>query len=254
MEDLSKSQFILLTILVNFVTAVATAILTVSLLDQAPAIVSSTVNHVVERTIETVTKAVPTAIAPSPAPSTQDLVTSALAADAARVVAIYPANAGTSTPAVAVGTYLSGQSIVVTAAADALPHEALIGFSTGDTVPASLSRTGKGLAVYGFASGAKLPNIPDATLVSVKSLKLGQTALAISADGTASTGIVSRAGNGTVNTSLPNIGAGSAAVDLSGNLIGISAGVDGTLIDTDRLAALLAATSTAPTASSTAAK
>jgi len=35
-EGLSKSQLILLTILVNFVTSVATGILTVSLLDYAP--------------------------------------------------------------------------------------------------------------------------------------------------------------------------------------------------------------------------
>ena len=107
-EELSKAQLILLTILVNFVMSVATGILTVSLLDNAPPYVTQTVNHVVEHTIETVSKVAPAAIiqAPTPAPSNQDLVTAAIGADATRTVAIYAATTGTSTPAVAVGTHL----------------------------------------------------------------------------------------------------------------------------------------------------
>src|SRR3989344_7272925 len=97
-EELSKSQLILLTILVNFVTSVAPGILTVSLLDRAPAIVTQTVNRVVERTIETVAAAAPAAIIQAPAPSNQDLVTAALGADASRMVAIYALETGTSTP------------------------------------------------------------------------------------------------------------------------------------------------------------
>src|SRR6185437_10247839 len=100
-EELSKSQLILLTVLVNFVTSIATGILTVSLLDQAPPVVTQTVNRIVEHTVETVAEAAPAAVVQAPQPSVEDLITSAFTADEARVVSIYDATTGTSTPAVA---------------------------------------------------------------------------------------------------------------------------------------------------------
>lgn len=247
-EELSKSQLILLTILVNFVTSIATGIITVSLLDHAPAFVTQTVNRVVERTIETVAAAAPATIIQAPAPSNQDLVTAAIGAGAARAVAIYAASTGTSTPAVSIGTYLSKQRIVVTAAQDALPKEALIQFTNGSHLPASLARQGKGITIYGFADDATLPKMTAPALIPSGDLKLGETALALGADGSASTGIVARVSNKGVYTTLPDIGTGSAAVNLSGNLIGISGGAGpGLLISTNVITELLTATSSSAT-------
>lgn len=247
-EELSKAQLILLTILVNFVTSVATGILTVSLLDHAPALVTQTVNRVVEHTIETVAAAAPAAIIQAPAPSNQDLVTAAIGADAMRMVAIYDSLSGTSSPAVAIGTYLPNAHAVVTAAQEGLPREVVVEFTTGAHAAASLAHQNSQLAIYGFADGATLPKMTSPALIPAGELKLGQTVLALGSDGSASTGIIARVTNKTIRTTLPDIGVGAAAVDLAGNLIGIATGfAPGALVSASSISALLAATTSAAT-------
>ncbi len=242
-EELSKSQLILLTILVNFVTSVATGILTVSLLDHAPAVVTQTVDRVIERTIETVAAA-PAAIIQAPAPSNQDLVTKAIGAAAGRAVALYDADASTSTPAFAYGTYLPKARAIVTVGIESLPKEIIVGFQSGVTIPASLAREGEGVAVYGFSDKAALPKVDSPTLLAPTDLHLGETALALTANGFAVTGIVSRVSTDGVYTTLPEVGAGNAVVNLAGNLVGIGSGSSsGILISASTIGSVLTATS-----------
>lgn len=250
LEELSKSQLILLTILVNFVTAVATGILTVSLLDHAPAVVTQTVNRIVDHTVETVTQAAPAAVvkAATPAPSTEDLVTAAIAADAARLAWIYDPKTGTSTTALAIGTYLPKARAVATVSLASLPKEVVIEFPNGSIASASLSREGGGVTIYGFADKAVLPTTSAPTLLGASDLKIGQTVLAIANDGSAATGILSRVANDGIHTTLPDMGAGAAAVDLSGNLIGLAAtSTPGLFMSAGQIYALLSATSSAAT-------
>lgn len=53
-EHLSKSQIVLLTLLISFVTSIATGIVTVSLMEQAPPSIAQSVNRIIERTVEKV--------------------------------------------------------------------------------------------------------------------------------------------------------------------------------------------------------
>lgn len=57
LEQLTKTQIILLALLVSFMTSIATGIVTVSLIEQAPPAVTQTIDRVVERTVERVVPA-----------------------------------------------------------------------------------------------------------------------------------------------------------------------------------------------------
>lgn len=54
-KELNKKQLVLLTLFITFVVSIATGIVTVSLMQQAPESVPQTVNNVIQRTIEKVT-------------------------------------------------------------------------------------------------------------------------------------------------------------------------------------------------------
>jgi len=243
-EDLSKTQLLLLTILVNFVTAIATAVMTVSLLDEAPPTVMQTVNRIVERTVETAAQTPLPAIPGIQAPAKEtiiirdeDLLSAAIRADAGRRVLIH--KGATTTPVIAYGTYLPDKRAVVTATATGLPKEATIEFADGTAVEASVSRPGASLTIYGFADAAKLPAATTPDLIASASLNQGQTLVALSREGAAVSGIISLVGADGIRANVTGVPAGAAAVNISGDIIGIATAVAGVFAPADRILTLL---------------
>ncbi|MDB4992353.1 MAG: hypothetical protein JWL75_598 [Parcubacteria group bacterium] len=248
-EDLSKAQLLLLTVMVNFVVSIATGILTVSLLDKVPIQVSQGVDRIVEHTIQTIAtpiqvvnpiKSITSPAAPA-APDTEQLMTTAVGNDAARTVLIY--RDSTSTPAIAFGTYLpKSRAVVTVTTAGGLPKEAVIAFSDGSALKASISKSTGTLSIYGFADEASLPVVPDAVLVASSKLKQGQTVLALTKDSAALTGIISKVSATSIDTTISGVPVGGGVVDLSGHVIGISGNATtGLIIPADAIIALLQA-------------
>lgn len=246
-EDLTKGQLLLLTVMVNFVVSIATGILTVSLLDRAPIQIAQGVDRVVERTIQTIAETPVQVVNPikaitAPSPSrndqtTEQLMTTALGDDLARTVLIHKSS--TTTAALAFGTYLPKSRAVVTASGTGLPKEVVISFSNGQSARASLSRNSSKLAIYGFADDAVLPQAPAANLVETAKLKQGQTVLALTKDSAAVTGIISKVGPNTLETSLTNVPVGAGVVNIEGFVVGIGSLTPGTLIPAEAITALL---------------
>lgn len=63
LEDLTKTQIVLLALLISFVTAIATAITTTALLEEAPITTTQTINRIVTNTVERV---IPTEVESDP--------------------------------------------------------------------------------------------------------------------------------------------------------------------------------------------
>ncbi len=102
-EDLNKSQIILLTLLVSFVTSIATGIVTVSLMEKAPKDVVRVTQKVVERVVEKAKEVNPVKekepvkekiIEKTVIVREGDLIAQAIAENRSKMLAIYDKNSG----------------------------------------------------------------------------------------------------------------------------------------------------------------
>lgn len=184
MEDLTKTQIVLLTLLVSFVTSIATGIITTSLLAEAPQSVTQTINRVVERTIEKV--------APTPGGSStkevtvikeDDAVSSAIEKVSPAVVRISVRGTDGNLNFYALGVIINNSGLVLSA------RENLILNTSYNVVLSDGSVLGASVAYQSDTDNLVLFRIdPDtahkdkfpAVSLSTSNLKLGQTIILLS--------------------------------------------------------------------------
>jgi S1-C subfamily serine protease len=190
-ERLTKAQIVLLTLLVSFITSIATGIITVTLMDQAPSSVTQVINRVVERTVETVVpsegnqgasagesiKEVTVVV------KENDLITESIDKNAktlARISIYQGRNSTEPGEDVALGVMVSPEGVVL-ADATLLGNERYV-VTTSDGAHYIARRTNLG---EGTTLGYLRLDSPGATFPSVElgrstTAKLGQTAITLS--------------------------------------------------------------------------
>lgn len=189
MEDLNKQQLVLVSLLVSFVTSIATGVVTVALVEQAPPVVGETINRVVERTIEKVT---PVAVTENRATPPQiriikeeDLVITSVEINAKSIVRVKATYSADPQIFVALGIIVSKDGFIVTPKAmieEGGEYSATL--SDGTDVDLDLvARNDASNTAYFKARLSKqkqaLPAFVAAQLGSEESLKIGQSVVVI---------------------------------------------------------------------------
>lgn len=184
-EHLSKSQIVLLVLLCTFVASIATAIVTVSLLAQAPPAVPQTINHIIQRTVEAVTPEgedpVTTIKETTVVVKEDELLSSTIATSFAKLAIVHE-GIGTSTPAVALGTLVGG---VLITDSSLVSEQHMISIGTQSMLMKVRTKYPEvGIAVMiPAAEGVTAP--AGLRIADVAQVKLGQSVVALpSASGT----------------------------------------------------------------------
>ena len=242
-EKLTKSQIVLLTLLVSFVTSIATGIVTVSLVQQAPPAVAQTVNRVIEHTIETIGTSTPQKSQSATTIVTQqktvivnesDLVAQAVKQANPSIVRIYESGDQTF---LGLGLILDASGTVASdigALGDRA--EATITLNDGTVVREFVTSrdTASGLLYLTPASSTTGISWTPATLLKGNP-QLGESVFTVSGQNAPQIGVglvtLIEPGDETVpeifETDIPgtSIMSGSALVDTNGAVLGISTGI-----------------------------
>ncbi len=201
MEHLNKSQIILLALFVSFVSSMATGIVVVTLMQQAPEPVLQTITKVVEKTIE---KIVPTIIEKTGKTiviKDEDLLIAAIERNTKSVVAFSIIREGGEVWSAGVGVIVSADGLVVTDKANfgggillATINGAKYALEVVSNEKEGLLGLGKLTPVSKVSTSTPAVTFSPVAFGNAGALKVGQTAIVISGrDGkTITTGFVSR--------------------------------------------------------------
>ncbi len=267
-EELNRFQIILLTLLVSFVTSIATGIVTVTLLAQAPPAVTETINHVVERTIQTI---VPSATSTKQTGTTQtvivkedDLITGSIASAFQKTGRVFSGTASSS-PVVGLAAEIAPNLLITDSSIVSDQHLVSIG---GVSALFSVSQTFPDIGIAILTPIATSTILGDPFKIGdINALKLGATVTAVlgvsneriaigSVSAKFSLADVAKKGAASVSVHAidTNLDGGSITgaplVNIFGDLVGISTGASqtaggkGTFVSASDLVAVLSAKAT----------
>ena len=202
-EQLTKAQIVLLTLLVSFVTSIATGIVTVTLLDQAPPVITQTINRVVEKTVERIIPGETQSATVITKETTivvneEDLLTQAIEKNVGRIAKIYQ-HTSSGSVFVGLGVIVAKNGVVAVATDTSLITDEstfIITLSDGREFETEIfpQETNSPTTLLGISFTEEDGVIPAGIEYGdINALKLGQTVLTISGSSriNIATGIIS---------------------------------------------------------------
>ena len=244
-EQLSKTQIVLLTLLVAFVSSIATGIVTVSLVSQAPEGVTQTINRIVERTVEKVVtepaKSVAAVVSGNTSTETtvvvkeDDLTADSIAKVQASTVRIVEKGAAESF-AYARGIIVDASGAIATDRSAIDPNllsEAI--FPSGARYPVTVRTPVPGSSIVILDPsflGTTTPKISPVSFADMSKLRLGQSIVRVGGKSydVVSTGVIASLpntqteGDHLIETTINSSISGSIIITLFGDVIGMTTG------------------------------
>jgi hypothetical protein len=233
LEQLTKHQVILLTLLVSLVTSIATGIVTVSLMNHAPQGVTRTINQIVEHTVQTVVPASQGAAAATITTEKtivvkdDDLAARSIASVQKSIVRI---TARGKDELLARGVIIDAKGTALTdskalAASGAEAFDAILSDGTRVAVSGTSFATSSPIGSVTVAVGTSSAASPS-PLADLSKVSLGQSVIRIGGKGidTVGTGVIAMLpGKGsTIVASVTSATPGSLLVTIFGEVVGLA--------------------------------
>lgn len=243
LEKLTPNQAVLLTLLISFVTSLATGIVTVSLMEKAPSDITRVISRIIEQPIETIVPGQTVTQETTVVVQEGELISKAVAKIVPSIVKIYRSDRGNNLTFVGLGIIADDQGTIMTGGnLLAVKDKYVVMLNNGMQVPAQdiASQTGlRDVLKLEATPDVVLADLPRVSFVAHDTVTLGESVVSIgggSGNLAVSAGIVTELiPASTESGDVPLIRAGivgsqvspgSPLIDLDGKVLGILRDID----------------------------